>query len=165
MLQHRRLRERALGPQESDLERLLLRQAGGHDFAKQPRDFFVAQRPLIALERQAQNLGFPLGAIEIDRLARCGLGNADQLGEARALIEQRMNSRIDGIDAVADVPETAAGGLHPRPALPRPAPVRGALFFLRALARWCFTAWHARTLRVSTLEFPHERDQRLDPGC
>ena len=45
MLQHGGLGERALGSQECDLERLLLREARGHDLAEQPRDFLVAQRP------------------------------------------------------------------------------------------------------------------------
>ena len=37
MLQHRGLGEGAFGTQERDLERLLLRQARGHDFAEQPQ--------------------------------------------------------------------------------------------------------------------------------
>ncbi len=51
VLEHRRLRERALGAEKPDLQRLLLRQARRHDFAEQAQDFLVAQRTLVALER------------------------------------------------------------------------------------------------------------------
>jgi hypothetical protein len=45
VLVHRLLRERALGTEEPDLQRFLLREAGRHDLAEQPQDLLVAQRP------------------------------------------------------------------------------------------------------------------------
>src|SRR5260370_5626667 len=74
-----------------------------------------------------------------------------------------MNSRIDGVNAVADIPESAGGGRYPRPFFARPA-FAGHAFAGPTLARWFPTACHARTSRVSTLEFTHEGDQRLDAG-
>ena len=65
VLEHRLLRERAFGTEERDLERLLLRQARRHDLAEQPHDLFVAQRPLVALERLAQHLRFALRLVEV----------------------------------------------------------------------------------------------------
>src|SRR5258708_27389068 len=126
-------------PQERHFERLLLRQAGRHDFAKQPRDLFIAERSLIALERHPQNVGFALGAIEIHGLAGCRFGDADQLGEAGAFVEQRMDSRIDGIDAVADIAESAGDGRYPRPLFARRA-FAGAAFAGAAFAGAAFAA-------------------------
>src|SRR5450755_4527349 len=105
MLQYRRLRESAFRTQKSDFERLLLGQACGHDFAKQPRDFFVAQRPLVAFERLAQHVCFSFRAIEVDRPAGLGLGNTHLLRKPRALVEQSVNSGVDGIDALSNMLE------------------------------------------------------------
>ena len=103
VLQHGSLGEGAFRTQERHLERFLLRQTGGHDFAKQARDLLVAQRALVALQGLAQHVRFALGTVEIDRLAARGLGDADQLSEARPLVEQLLDARIDRIDALADV--------------------------------------------------------------
>jgi hypothetical protein len=115
---------------------------------------------LIALQRQAQHLGLALRAIEVHRLAGRGLGDADQLREARALIQQGMNSGIDGIDAVADIAETAAGGSDAgrtvRQAFARPFRSLPLVLFL--------TLCHGRPSCVPTLEVAHELDQRLDAG-
>ena len=86
MLEHRGLGERAFGPEECHFERLLLREAGRHDFAEQARDFLVAQRSLVALQRHAQHFSFALRPVEIHRLAgrrswRCR--PAAQSGRAR----------------------------------------------------------------------------------
>ena len=71
------LRERALGPEVTDLERLFLREAGGHDLAEQPQDFLGAQRTLVPLARHAQHLRLALGPVEVDRVAVGVLGDAD----------------------------------------------------------------------------------------
>ena len=69
VLEHRRLRERALRSEVRDLERLLLREAGRHQLAEQPHHFFVAQRPFVALDDLAQHLRLALGPIELGRRA------------------------------------------------------------------------------------------------
>ena len=96
------------GTQEGHLQRFLLGEAGRHDFAKQTDDFLVAQRSLVALERHAQHFGLALRPIVVHGLARSRLGYAHQLGEARAFIQQSMNARVDGIDAVANIAQTRA---------------------------------------------------------
>ncbi len=53
MLEHRFLREGALRPEKCHLQRLLQRQACGHDLAKQARHLLFAQRPLIARQHPA----------------------------------------------------------------------------------------------------------------
>ena len=103
MLQHCLLRERAFRTEERDFERLLLREAGGHDLAKQSRDLFVAQRSLVALQRIAQHLRFALGFVEVGGAqAFRALGLADLLRELRALVQEVVNATIDVIDAIAD---------------------------------------------------------------
>jgi hypothetical protein len=67
VLQHGRLRERAFRSQVRDLQRLLLREAGRHELTEQPHHLFVAQRSVVAFHNFAQDLRFPLGAIEICR--------------------------------------------------------------------------------------------------
>ena len=113
VLEHGGLRERALGPEEADLQRLFLREAGGHDLAEQPQDFFVAQRTLVALARHAQHLRFALGAVEIDGVAVGVLGDADLPRELRALVEQRVDLRVDGVDLRAQARASGAGSLLP----------------------------------------------------
>ena len=76
------LRERALGPEVADLERLFLREAGRHDLAEQPQDFLGAQRTLVPLARHAQHLRLALGPVEVDRVAVGVLGDADLAREA-----------------------------------------------------------------------------------
>ena len=169
MLEHGGLRESALRTQERHFERLLLREAGRHDFAKQPRDLLVAQRPAIALERLAQHLRFALRTVEIHRLTGRGLRDADQLREARAFVEQRVNARIDGVDAVADIAEIGAAAAPSRGTAPARAEARAPPLSvgrercfrgLRAAA--AFPACSCAPHRVPALEFAHERDQRLD---
>ena len=92
------LRERALGPEVADLERLFLREAGGHDLAEQAQDFLGAQRTLVPLARHAQHLRLALRAVEIDGVAVGVLGDADLAREARAVVEQLVDARIHGVD-------------------------------------------------------------------
>ena len=160
VLEHGGLGERALRTEECDLERFLLREAGGHDFAEQARDFLIAQRPVIALERLAQHLRLALRTIEIHGLAGCRLGDADQLREARPLVEQGVNARIDGVDALANVRRDrrpAAGDSRGPPAAARPAAVRCAA--AGAAAARC--GLPSLSSRVFALELAHEADQRL----
>ncbi len=85
MLEHRLLRERALGAEKAHLERLLLRKAGGHDLAEQPKDLLVAERPplaAVALERVVQHLGFALRSVEIDRVPVRVLRDSDLAAQA-----------------------------------------------------------------------------------
>jgi hypothetical protein len=53
VLQRRGLGEGALRPEVADLQRLLQRQAGGHDLAEQPRHLLAVERPrVLALIRR-----------------------------------------------------------------------------------------------------------------
>ena len=65
MLEYGGLRERALRPEVGDLERLLLRQAGGHQLSKEPHHLLVAQRPVVALDDFAQHLSLALRPVEL----------------------------------------------------------------------------------------------------
>ncbi len=111
VLQHRLLRERPLRPEECDFERLLLREAGGHDLAEQPYDLLVAQRPLIARDDVAQHLRLALGLVELDgaQLVRALLRYADLLCELRALVEERVDLLVDPIDVRANRAQVRSG--------------------------------------------------------
>ena len=65
---------------------------------------------MIALERLAQHFRFALRTIKVDRLAARALRDADQLREARPIVEQGVDTRIDRIDAVANVVEIGTAG-------------------------------------------------------
>ena len=99
------LRERALGPEETHLERLLLREAGGHDFAEQAQDFFGAQRTLVPLARHAQHLRFAFGPVVVHRVPVDVLGDADLPGELRAIVEQCVDFRVHAVDLRAQTGE------------------------------------------------------------
>ena len=58
------LGEGAFRAEIGNLERMLQGQAGGHDLAEQPGDFFVAQRPLVDLHDVPEHPGLALGPIE-----------------------------------------------------------------------------------------------------
>ena len=98
VLEHGRLGVGALGTEERDLERLLLREAGRHDLAEQPRNLLVAQRPAVALQRRPQHLRLAVRAIEIDRVAGGVLRDADLLGEARAAIDELLQLLVERVD-------------------------------------------------------------------
>ena len=114
MLERGGLRERALGPEITHLERLFLREAGGHDLAEQPQDFLGAQRTLVPLARHAQHLRLALGAVEVDGVAVGVLGDADLARELRAVVEQRVDARIHAVDLRAQRGERV-GSLCRRP--------------------------------------------------
>ena len=110
MFVDRGLREGALGAEEADLERFLLGEAGRHDLAEQPYHLVVAQRTRlarlgVALERHAQHLSLSLGPVEVDEPSLLALRDAHRPREARALVEQRVQLAVDGIDAAAKVAE------------------------------------------------------------
>src|SRR4029453_1793584 len=105
MLVNRLLRKCAFGPEEADLERLLLRETGGHDLAKEPQDFFVPKWPVlapVAFERLVQDFGFAFGPVEIDGVSVRVLGNTHLARKACALVDKRVQLGVDGIDALAD---------------------------------------------------------------
>ncbi len=105
MLERRSLRERALGPQVADLERFFLRQAGRHDLAEQAQDFFGTQRTLVPLTRHAQHLRLAFGPVEVDGVPVGMLGDADLPREHRAVVEQRVDTRVHAVDLRAQVGE------------------------------------------------------------
>ena len=105
VLVHRLLRECAFGPEEADLERLLLGETGGHDFAEEPQDFFVPEWPTlapVALERLVQDFGLAFRPVEIDGVPVRVLGNTHLACKACALVDKRVQLGVDGIDALAD---------------------------------------------------------------
>ena len=93
--------------------------------------------PLLRCLRHAQHLRLALRAVEIDRAAVERLGDADELRELGALVEQAVDLLVDGIDALAHLIEVdrCAGALHPcaRPHLGSASDLRGAADFLRAM--------------------------------
>src|SRR5262245_15531058 len=105
MLVYCGLRERSFGTQEPYLQRLFLREARRHDFTEQAQHFLVAQRSLIALESHAQHLCLALRTIVVDRVTILVLGNPGLARQARALADEFMNLRIDGVDAIAQLIE------------------------------------------------------------
>ena len=56
-------------------------------------------------QRHAQHLRLALGTVEIDGVAGRVLGDADLLREPGALVDQRVELRIDAVDALADLLE------------------------------------------------------------
>ena len=109
VLEHCLLRERALGTEEPDLERLLLREARGHDFAKQPHDFFVAQRALVALERLAQHLCFALRPVEVGGAEPSACFDMPTCcANCARSFSSVVDARIDVVDAVADASRSLA---------------------------------------------------------
>src|SRR3569832_89860 len=64
VLERRHLRERTFGPEIGDAQRLLERETGRHDLAKQARHLLSAKRPFITRDDPAQHLGLALGAIK-----------------------------------------------------------------------------------------------------
>ena len=102
MLGCRRLREGAERPEEGDAQRVFQRQAGRHDLAEEEGDALVGQRALVEILDAAQHLGLALRAIHVAGLAVAGLDLAHVLGASGALVEQRQQLCIDGIDLVAN---------------------------------------------------------------
>ena len=101
VLQGRGLGESTFRPQVSDAQGLFQRQAGGHDLAKQTRHLFTVQRPGIARQDLAQDLGLAFRTVKrrgIAAVLQCG----DRLGAGRALVDQGLDLFIQGIDTIAD---------------------------------------------------------------
>ena len=101
VLVHRLLRERAFRPEVADLQRLLLGQAGRHDFAEQPHQHFVGERAVVAVDHPAQHLRLALGPVVVDRRGELALGLADLVRPQRALGDQRLDLAVDAVDLLA----------------------------------------------------------------
>ena len=101
MLVHRLLAEGAFRPEIADLQRLLLGQAGRHDFAEQPHQHFVGERAVIAVHYLAQHLRFALGSVIVDRGGELALGLADLVRPLCALGDQRLDLPVDAVDLFA----------------------------------------------------------------
>ncbi len=82
------------------LDRLLQRQAGGHDLTKQPRHFLAVQRAVVEFHDATQHLGLTLGTIEhrLRIVLRLGLGHAT--GTFGALADQAHDIGIELVDAL-----------------------------------------------------------------
>ena len=116
VLVDRLLRVRAFRPEEADLQRLLLGQAGRHDLAEQPHQHFVVERAVVAIDDPAQHLRLALRTVVVDRRRELALGLADLVGELRAFGDQLLDLAIDAVDALAQCRQirlgsTVLGGL------------------------------------------------------
>ena len=105
MLQRGLLGEGAFRPEISHLDRLLQRQAGRHDFAKQPRHFFGVQRPLVQRHDTAQHLGFALRTVEHRILVLSQLDVSHLLGTVGPLTDQTQDIAIQLVDTLTQVVE------------------------------------------------------------
>ena len=74
------------------------------------QDFLGAQRTLVPVARHAQHLRLALGAVEVDGVAVGVLGDADLAGELRAVVEQAVDARIDGVYLLAQRVEVRRSG-------------------------------------------------------
>src|SRR5512134_3649360 len=101
MLEDGRLRESAFGSEVRDLQRLLLREAGRHELAKQPHHLFVTQRPVVAIDDLAQHLRLALRAVVLDGLCQ-PFDDADFPREPRALGDEGLDPLVDGVDLAAE---------------------------------------------------------------
>src|SRR3546814_7787652 len=90
----RLLRERALGAEIADLQRLLLRQASGHDFAEPAHQHLVRKRPVVAVHQPPKHLLLALGAVVLDRRGQLALGRADLAIAAEHTSELQTLMRI-----------------------------------------------------------------------
>ena len=84
MLEHRLLGERAFGPEVADLQRLLLREARGHDLAEHVHELFVAERAFVAIDDHAQHLRLALGPVVVGCERRAPLACRPAARTARA---------------------------------------------------------------------------------
>ncbi|MCY1440549.1 hypothetical protein D9M71_568310 [compost metagenome] len=104
VLQRSRLGEGAFRTEISHLQRLLQSQAGGHDFAEQPRHFLVAQRPLVQFHDVLEYPGLALRPVE-HRLFALGQGRhlhpRHIRGAARAFADQLEDLLVEAVDAYA----------------------------------------------------------------
>src|SRR5690606_22364018 len=110
------LAEGPLRTKETDLERLLLRQAGGHDLAEQAHHFLVAERALVAVDHAAEDLRLALRPVVVHRRGQLALGATDLAGITGALADQFLDRAIDGVDAPAHLRQLGPGGLAAAPA-------------------------------------------------
>ena len=76
-----------LGTEVADLQWLLLRKAGRHDFPKKAQHLFVSERSFVTLEHRTQYLSLPFRAIVIDRRSKLAFGNAYLLRVSGALVD------------------------------------------------------------------------------
>ena len=106
-----RLGKSTFRPQESDLQRLLLRQAGRHDFPEQPQHLFVANRALVAGPYRPQHFRFALGPIVIDGRRQLAFRDADLLRKSRTLIDERLDALVNLVNALADLCKIRICGL------------------------------------------------------
>jgi hypothetical protein len=113
MLERGGLRERALGTEVADLERLLLRRQADMISRNSRRISSVRSGTLVALARHAQHLRLALGPVEIDGVAVGVLGDADLARQAaRSLSSSWMRASTPSICARSDssAEGAAAGG-------------------------------------------------------
>ena len=100
------------GPEEADLQRLLLGQAGRHDFAEQAHQHVVRQRAVIAVEHLAQHLRLALRPVVVDGRLERPLGLADLLRPAGAFGDQGLDLPVDAVDALARLGQRGRGRLQ-----------------------------------------------------
>ena len=151
VLVHRLLRERAFRAEVADLQRLLLGQAGRHDFAEQAHQHFVGERAVVAVDHPAQHLRLALGPVVVDRRRELALGLADlPRPTARARRSAPGSARSMPSICVAHRGQVGLAALHRLR--------RGRRRFVaRRVLRWLPS-------HGGRLEIAHEIDQRLHAG-
>ncbi len=104
VLHGRGLGERTLRAEIGDLERLFKGQAGRHDFAKQPRHFFVAQWAAIAVHDPPKHRRLAFRAIEHRHFAFCQRRHFHPghfLSTASALTDEFQDFLVEAVDTDA----------------------------------------------------------------
>ena len=103
MLEYRLLAEGALRAEVTDLQRLLLRQARGHDLAKQPHHLGVRQRAIVAVHHHAQHMRLPLRAVIVDRRQALTLDGCHFPRAPCTLGDQLLDLAIETVNALAHI--------------------------------------------------------------
>jgi hypothetical protein len=100
MLAHGLFAERAFRAKIADLERILLRQAGGHDFAEQPHHLGIRQRAVVAIHHHAQHVRLAFGTVIVDCRKPLALHLGHFPGPVGTLGDQLLDLPVDAVDAV-----------------------------------------------------------------
>ncbi len=97
------LGERALRTKVGDFQRLLLRQASGHDFPEQSDHFAIIQRPLVPFQNTPQYLRLPFRAVVIHCFFMLPFALAHTKSQPRTIADQLLDILIQAIDFLPDL--------------------------------------------------------------
>src|SRR5690606_15005268 len=110
MFQRRQMRETAWVSQRLHPEGLFERETGRHDFPEETCNIGIRKRSCVLLHDIAQDLGFSLRPIEVDRYlllwlaSQCaGLDCGDLRRKCRTLIDERQQLQVYLIDLLTQI--------------------------------------------------------------